>query len=322
MSISSEVIKGFYGEKLDQVYGVKNSFYAYNPGKCVMPPQFAEIAQQISSFKVRKDDVWMISFPRAGSTWCQEMVWLIGNDLDFASAKQYIQQIRAPVLELSAIFVTEEYSEYMKNYGNSVERARNHPSPRFIKSHLPLTLLPSELNEVKPKIIYVARNPKDVCVSYYNHSQHFYNLPLCTFEEFADLFLNDKLPFSPLWPHYLEFWKRRHEDNFLFLKYEDMKKDLLTVILKIAEFLGKTLSDEQINILIEYLSFNNMKSNQSVNMEPVLNSRTGKFSSEMVSQDFIRSGKIGDGEKFMTLELSKRFDEWIQENTKGTGLTF
>lgn len=66
MNISSEVIKGFYGEKLDKIYGVKNSFYEYNPGKCVMTPQFTEIAQQISDFKVRKDDVWMISFPRAG----------------------------------------------------------------------------------------------------------------------------------------------------------------------------------------------------------------------------------------------------------------
>jgi len=42
-------------------------------------------------------------------------------------------------------------------------------SPRYIKTHLPLNLLPQELLTKRPKIIYVARNPKDQCVSFYHH---------------------------------------------------------------------------------------------------------------------------------------------------------
>lgn len=34
-----------------------------------------------------------------GSTWLQEMVWLIANDLDFDKAKGTIQQLRAPMIE-------------------------------------------------------------------------------------------------------------------------------------------------------------------------------------------------------------------------------
>lgn len=34
-----------------------------------------------------------------GSTWVQEMVWLIGNNFDFESASNTIQQIRAPSIE-------------------------------------------------------------------------------------------------------------------------------------------------------------------------------------------------------------------------------
>jgi hypothetical protein len=53
----------------------------------------------------------------------------------------------------------------------SMEIVAGMKSPRYIKTHLPLNLLPSQVqNRTKqPKIIYVARNPKDVCVSFYHH---------------------------------------------------------------------------------------------------------------------------------------------------------
>lgn len=36
--------------------------------------------------------------------------------------------------------------------GNSVQQVSNLPSPRFIKSHLPLQLLPVQLGTVNPKV--------------------------------------------------------------------------------------------------------------------------------------------------------------------------
>lgn len=39
---------------------------------------------------------------------------------------------------------------------------------RFIKTHFPFSLLPPSIMENKAKIIYVARNPKDVAVSFYH----------------------------------------------------------------------------------------------------------------------------------------------------------
>lgn len=50
------------------------------------------------------------------------------------------------------------------------EWAEDLPSPRYIKTHLPFTLLPPDLLNTS-KVIYVARNPLDVAVSYYHHNR-------------------------------------------------------------------------------------------------------------------------------------------------------
>ena len=44
----------------------------------------------------------------------------------------------------------------------------NRPSPRFVKSHLPFSLNNPRLLDVC-KVVYVARNPKDACVSFFHH---------------------------------------------------------------------------------------------------------------------------------------------------------
>ena len=44
-------------------------------------------------------------------------------------------------------------------------------SPRVLALHTPFELLPEQVKDKKPKIIYLLRNPKDVMVSLY----HFFN---------------------------------------------------------------------------------------------------------------------------------------------------
>merc|ERR550534_2968953 len=44
------------------------------------------------------------------------------------------------------------------------------PSPRFIKTHHPISMLPPDLLK-KAKVIYVGRNVKDICVSAFYHAR-------------------------------------------------------------------------------------------------------------------------------------------------------
>ncbi len=66
------------------------------------------------------------------------------------------------------------------------------PSPRSIKSHLPFYLLPPDLLETS-KVVYVARNPKDVIVSFfYHHKLMKMQGFVGELENFADYFMQDK----------------------------------------------------------------------------------------------------------------------------------
>ncbi|KAJ8982716.1 hypothetical protein NQ317_019507 [Molorchus minor] len=309
-------LEGVYGEITDKGLGIKNALYEFNPGKSLLPRAYENIAQKILDAPVREDDTWLVSFPRTGSTWCQEMVWLIGNNLDFDTALNTLQLYRSPIIEASVILY--EYMEVFKEkFTDSVEFVNSLPSPRFIKSHLTYHLLPAEIHKVKPKIIYTIRNPKDLCVSYYHHCKLLHNFNV-EFETFCELFLNDAIACGGIFNHYMEFWNRRHEKNILILRYEEMKRNTRGTLQQIAEFMQKDLSEKDLNNLEEFLSFKNMKNNKGCNFQEFIDKKYGKET----GQSIIRKGEIGDWKNYMTPEMSKRFDEWIEKNTRGTGLSF
>lgn len=138
----------------------------------------------------------------------------------------------------------------------------NKARPRYMKSHLFAELLPDQVWTKNSKLIYVARNPKDVIISWY----HF----LCGYlgykgskERLLEAFLNDQTPFTSFFDHILSYWTIKDRPNILFLTYEDMKSDLISVLKRIASFLGKQYSEDQYQELADHLSVEKMRRKQT-----------------------------------------------------------
>ncbi|KYQ60204.1 Sulfotransferase 1C4 [Trachymyrmex zeteki] len=292
--------------------------------KWFLSNKYIENGDKIYSFEIRPDDTWIVTYPRSGTTVMQELVWLVANDMNFDEAQRRTLMDRFPYIDMetfhgnmqdSHIISTTISNEEKKNINKyTIKFVQNQLSPRFIKSHMPFNLLPTVVNS-DCKIIYVARNPKDVVVSWYNFQKnHKFVQYRGTFEQFCNNFMNDHVDYSPYWEHVKEAWAMRHKTNLLFLFYEDLIKDLPGIIKKVAVFFGKTYSDEQIAKLVEHLKIENFRKNPMVNYPD--------FKSTIEPKEFIRKGKVNDWEEVFTSKIEEKFNKWIADNLKDTDLTF
>ncbi|XP_037032493.1 luciferin sulfotransferase-like [Bradysia coprophila] len=262
---------------------------------CFLPVKSQKYMEQIENFKVYPSDIWSITFPKSGSTWCQEMIWMLNNNLNFDQAKGTTAFERYSYVEFDIIFEDMDF-----NYLD--EPDDDTAGPRHIKTHLPAGLLPKQLWTVKPKIIYTARGVKDLAISYYHHYVYMQGYE-GSMEQFLNAFLDDKVFLSPYHGHVKDFWYLRNEENILFLTYEEMKSDLMAVLKKTAAFLGKSYPEEQLKQLVKHLSFDEMKKNFSAD-----------FSEEGAGgHSFMRKGKVGSYLEEMSVELIDKFDKWTKK---------
>jgi len=138
------------------------------------------------------------------------------------------------------------------------------PSPRILKTHLPVQLLPDQVWTKKPKIIYVSRDVKDVAISNY----HFwYSLDVkrkMDLNEYFDSFMNGTVPYAPYRESVQNYINMPNYENIIYITYEGMCADLDGMILNVAKFLGKDISIENRLKLKEHLTFENMKSKFSI----------------------------------------------------------
>ena len=155
----------------------KHGFARIRPGNCLVSSAYSKFMEKIYNMELRSDDVFVVSWPKNGTTWTQEMVWCICNDYNVESAKSELLDTRVPFLEVGHILdhlvemgpddndskLTQMFPMYP-----SMEKMLDRKSPRIFKSHLPFYVLPPKLID-SCKVVICLRNPKDVAVSYFHH---------------------------------------------------------------------------------------------------------------------------------------------------------
>jgi len=260
-----------------------------------------ETIRRIQDLKVTEKDIWIVTYPRSGTTWTQEMIWHILNGLDFEGGRKIDIDQKFFFLDMDWLGpkgMTENISACEQALGQV----------RLIKTHLPLSLLPPEMLN-KCRVVYVGRNPKDVAVSYYHHhrltkSAH----PQLQFPDFLKLFMANLLVQGPHLANVKEGLDASRAGRLLFLWYEDMKADLPNAIRTMTEYLETSLTEEQVTSLADQLSIKKMKSNPAVNHAD--RHAKGRF---LEGESFVRKGEAGGWRQYFTEEMEKDFDSWLQK---------
>ncbi|XP_058066588.1 luciferin sulfotransferase-like [Anopheles bellator] len=292
------------------VYGKGRKKAAY----CVLNENYKHFAERIRNLTVYEDDLWVVTAPKCGTTWTQEMMWLLDHDLDYRTAADINLLQRSIFMEFSTLVPAIEE--------DTVSLVEQMSRPRHIKSHLPMALLPKQLWTVRPRIVYCARNPKDMVTSFYHHYRHLHQYTGSK-EAFLEAILEDQMIFLPQIAHTLDFWALRSEPNILFIHYEQMKRDLASVLELASAFIGKSYTKQQLALLEEHLSFDVMKNNNSANNSALLDIvHTISKPEEPSDFRFMRKGQIGSHREEMSPEYIARLNAYIERNLNGSDFRF
>ncbi|XP_054849081.1 sulfotransferase 1C2-like [Eublepharis macularius] len=278
-------------------------------------PLISAIAEEWGSlwdFKARPDDLLICTYPKAGTTWIQEIVDMIQHGGDAQKCARAPTHKRMPFIDM---FLPKPLEHVLPS---GLEEAEAMSSPRMLKTHLPVQLIPPSFWEQNCKIIYVARNAKDNLVSYF----HFHRISTMmpepgNWDQFLENFIAGKVAWGSWFDHVRGWWEAKDRHPILYLFYEDMKEDLAREIHKVSQFLGVTLPDPLLNQIVQHTTFESMKTNPMANY-----STLPSFILDQSILPFMRKGTVGDWKVHFTVAQSEHMDKVCARELEGTSLTF
>ncbi|XP_042364287.1 sulfotransferase 2B1-like [Plectropomus leopardus] len=254
-------------------------------------------------FTFRPDDIVIATYPKSGTTWTQEIVPLIVSGGDPASVETLPNWDRVPWLEEDRACIL-----------NLEQR----PSPRMFTTHFQYNMMPPSFFEVKPKVIYVMRNPKDVFTSslHYHGTASFLVKPGSQ-SDFLHKFLDGKVMFGSWFDHVKSWLNAEHKECIMYISYEEMIMDLKDSVARIAQFLQKPLDAEVIDKIADRCLFQNMKQNNMSNYSTVPHELIDQTKSE-----FLRKGIAGDWKNQLTVAEAEYFDAVYKDSMKDVTYRF
>ncbi|KAL5974925.1 hypothetical protein ACLOJK_031601 [Asimina triloba] len=203
-------------------------------------------------------------------------------------------------------------------------------SPALVSTHLTHSALPQSVKDSNCKIVYLCRNPRDVLVSRWYFASGIIAMDKAksssiSVEDAFEMFCAGFHLCGPYWEHLLEYWKACLENphKVLFLKYEDLKKEPVPQLKRLAEFLGYPFTPKEeeedgvIQDILQLCSFESL-SNLEVN-------KAGEMDMGNILVErklFFRRGEVGDSANHLTPQMIQHLDRITEQKFQGSGLTF
>lgn len=222
-------------------------------------------------------DIFLVSYPKSGNTWLRFLLgnYLTGNKCDFLNSHLIVPDIH-----------------YNPN------DVQNLAHPRVIKSH-------NRFDANYRRIIYLARDGRDVAVSYYYHYLKFLNTVDLSFRDFLTEFNSGAVNFG-IWNDHVISWldSGPSADAFMVTRYEDLLRNPHTFLEQVLRFIGFAPDLKTLESTIKASSFANMK-----RLENGQTDNIDLLSKSNQNVPFVRSGKQGQWEQYFTTNMMCEFLE-------------
>lgn len=246
------------------------------------------------------EDVFVVTQMKCGTTWMQHVVYevlrrgegdLVATGTAMYAVSPWIEGRKSVSIEQAPLVGTERPS-------------------RIIKTHLPASLCPFN---AQAKYVYVARHPVSCfasCIDFVDTNVGGMAPDIPAFERW---YTSPDLMWWGTWTDHVKGWWERSKTspNVLFVYFEDMKKDLATVVRQVADFLGMApLSDAEVAAVVHKCGFAYMQEHQdSFEMHPPHLLQT--------NAELFVSGSA-DRYKHVPAEVRARIAEWVVGEMQGS----
>ena len=212
------------------------------------------------AFRPRSGDVVVATYPKSGTTWMQRILSLLifrsGQPVALDSLFPWLEVNRRPIEDVVAGLEAQEHR-------------------RSVKTHVPFDAIP-KLDGVK--FIHVARDGRDVAMSYHHHCAAYQPEALarmdaagladpCVAKAYprvdpsAAAFFHkwltvgaidgqpDGTPYLSYFAYEKSFFDSRRDPQLLFVHYNDLRADLVGEMRRIADFMGADITTDEIETL-------------------------------------------------------------------------
>ncbi|XP_074376397.1 cytosolic sulfotransferase 15-like [Apium graveolens] len=269
-------------------------------------------------FQPRKNDIFLATSPKSGTTWMKAILYaLINREVYPPTSPQHPLLNETPHNLVPSIeFVNPSEYDSISNSPDS--------GTRIFATHTALVSLPKSVTDNATsncKIVFLCRDIKDNFVSYFHYANklNLRSSPI-SLEDAFNLYCKGITTGGPVWNQILAYWKESLENphKVLFMKYDDVKNEPQVQLRRLAHFLGKPFSpDEENRYLVDQIislcSFDHL-SKLEVN-------NTGKNRQLMSNGAYFRKGVVGDWKNYLSEDMVSRLDQITEEKFHGSGIS-